>query len=395
MPANLEKAMSERGVLATPPTEPLETYEKFWERTVRWLAAAERAPGMVREYGAEKARKLLNLAVGQPAFNTDDRLVPQLGRSGTYGFVLLPGGCHWALEKARGGQCSFCEFQEIVDLVAGDLPFNHEEFMALFKAGFATMLDATMVNVFTAGSFLAPGEIPPETQTAIARMVAEAAVPSILRIESRVQHMHEEYIKPLTDIMTAHGKTLDIAIGFETLDDDLRNKVLRKGMGRAGFVDGVRIAKSLGARVSVYVILMPVAMEEGFAIKECIDSIRFAFDTGADEVLLQARYSQDADARCPKLWSIVKVLRETVPLGPVMLGKWEGELPEPKVWPTNCPACTDQVMTALGRWRADLQPSALAEENLPACACRAEWELAAAKMNPPSMGGRRMLPVIP
>ena len=389
----IEKFLHDRGVLAAPPDRPLVTYPKYWERTVRWLAAAQSAPDLVRDFGPEQARDLLNLAIGAPAFFTDGRLIPQAGRHGLYGFVILPGGCEWALKRDRGGQCAFCEFQEMVDAIAGDLPFSHDEFMAIFRAGQASMADADIMNVFTAGSFLNPGEIPMETQAAIARAVADAPKTAILRVESRVQYMVEETLRPLAEIMAGSGKTLDVAIGFETQDDELRNKALRKGMSRGGFVRAVETAKRLGVRVSAYVMLMPLEMEEGFAIKECEDSIRFAFETGADEVLLQARYSHYPEIRCPKLWSIAKVLRETAHLGPVMLGKWEGELPPPVVWPRNCEACTPQVMQALERWRDGLDPSTLADDQLPACGCKTEWEVEASKTDHPSKRGS--LPILP
>jgi len=391
----IDRFLTERGVLAPLPDRPLETYEKYWERTVRWLAMAARAPGMVQKFGASATRELLNMAIGIPAYLTDDRLVPQLGRQGTYGFMLMPGGCRWALEKDQGGQCAFCEFQEMVDYVAGDLPFSHDEFMALFQAGFATMQDVDMVNIFTAGSFLNPGEIPTATQSAMATAIAGANKPAILRIESRVQYIVEETVRPLIDILSPAGKTLDIAIGFETQDDELRNKVLRKGMGRNGFIHAVTLAKSLGARVSVYVILMPTSMTEEHAVRECIESIRFAFETGADEVLLQARYSHYDHVQCPKLWSIVKVLSETASLGPVMLGNWEGELPEPKVWPKNCPTCTPQVMKVLEQWRSGLNPSTLAEDKLPDCSCRKDWEADMAKDLGEPGAKKPHLPVIP
>lgn len=392
----IKKFLSERGVKAAPPDQPIETYPKFWERTVRWLAAAAHAPHMVMEHGPEKAREILNMAVGAPTFFTDVRHVPQLGRQGEYGFILLPGGCRWALEKDRGGQCAFCEFQPIVDEFAGDLPFDHAEFMALFDAGYATMPQTDILNVFTAGSFLNPGEIPQASQIGMAYAVATSPHTSILRVESRVQYMVKETIAPLASLLNAHGKTLDIAIGFETQDDYLRNKLLRKGMSRTGFENAIATAKRHGARVSVYVMLMPldIDMAEGYATSECFKSIRFAFECGADEVLLQARYSHYPTVKCPKLWSIVHVLRETAGLGPVMLGKWETELPEPKVWPVNCPDCTPQVMEVLENWRHGLDPVTLSDAMLPQCLCGLDWFESMADMTPPPQQQKRALLMI-
>jgi radical SAM enzyme (TIGR01210 family) len=389
----IKKFLTERGVTAPPPDRPVETYAKYWERTVRWLAAAAQASDIVKDHGQAAALDILNQAIGQPAFFTDRRYLPQLKRQAEYGFILLPGGCEWALKKDQGGQCTFCEFQEVVDFLAGDLPFSHEEFLAIFQAGYAGMADADILNVFTAGSFLNPGEMPLGSQAAMATLVAASLKTSVLRVESRVQYIVDETVAPLTAILAPAGKTLDIAIGFETKDDDLRNKALRKGMGRRQFEHAVAIAKQNGARVSAYVILMPVALDEGYAIQECIDSIRYAFEAGCDEVLLQARYSHYPDAKCPWLWSILKVLNETASLGPVMLGRWETELPEPKVWPKNCDACTPEVMKAIVGWRDALDPSTIAEAVLPTCGCRAEWEKEAAKTDPPPR--RVTLPTAP
>jgi radical SAM enzyme (TIGR01210 family) len=210
-------------------------------------------------------------------------------------------------------------------------------------------------------------------------------------VESRVQYIVDETVAPLASILASKGKMLDIAIGFETKDDDLRNKALRKGMGRKQFEQAVRTSKRLGARVSAYVILMPVPLTEGFAIQECVDSIRYAFEAGCDEVLLQARYSHYEDQKCPWLWSILKVLNETASLGPVMLGRWETELPEPTVWPKNCGACDAEVMKAIVAWRDGLQPSTIAPEVLPTCECLATWAAQAADATPPKRG----LPTLP
>lgn len=386
----IKRFLNERGVRPDPPKIDLRTYPEYWSRTTRWLAAEKEAEALVSALGHEQAIDLLNLAVGAPAFFAENRFVPQLNTQGKYGFILLPGGCKWALED--NGRCTFCEFQEFVDELVGDLVISHDEFMAIFNAGFATMHDSKMLNVFTAGSFLNPGEIPMATQALMAQAVADSEITEILRVESRVQYIVEDTVAPLVNILGSQDKTLDIAIGFETQDDILRNKSLRKGMSRKGFIRAVETSKRLGARVSAYVMLMPVEMEEGHALKECIDSIRFAFECGVDEVLLQARYSHYPETRCPKLWSIIKVLRETSSLGPVMLGRWEGELPEPVVWPKNCDVCTPLIMPVLEQWRSDLDPAHLSDDNLPDCSCKKAWEEKTSHAEPSPK--RQHLPIV-
>jgi radical SAM enzyme (TIGR01210 family) len=381
-----------RGTKAPEPSRPRETYPEFEKRTKLLLQLAADAPELVKIHRVHKAREIINRRLSQilfgheeiTIFTSDFRLIPQLGRKGIYAFILLPGGCHWALE--HGGRCEFCEFQPLVEAAVQNLPFSHEEFVAIFTAGFATFLEADIINVFTAGSYLNPGEIPLESQLAMAEAVAKAKRPSILRIESRVQWILEETVAPLVKALAngtdpdGNPKTLDIAIGVETQDDELRNKILRKGMSRKGLEQAIKLAKGLGARVSAYIMLMPVNLPERYAVEECIESIRFAFDKGVDEVLLQAKYSVNPAIKCPKLWSIVKVLRNTAYRGPVMLGKWEGELPQPEVWPKNCDICTPAVMNVLEAWREKLNLDTLDEENLPDCECKQAWE---AELNKP------------
>ena len=101
----------------------------------------------------------------------------------------------------------------------------------------------------------------------------------------------------------------------------------------------------------------------------------------------------EAGAETLSIQMIVKVLRETSSFGPVMLGKWETELPTPVVWPKNCEICTPSMMAALDHWRDRLDPAELADDRLPDCACRKDWEQEAAKTAPPCKRG--LLPVLP
>jgi radical SAM enzyme (TIGR01210 family) len=360
--------------------------KEFWTRTVQLLALPTLARRHVQKNGPEVARTWLNQAVGETVYLIDERYTPSDRCVRRHGFIYLPGGCAWAVQ---GPGCAFCEFQGPIEKLVCKLPIMPLEFTALFQAGLATMRNVDVLNVFTAGSFLNPGEIPVKTQLAIARAVALSSA-TTLRVEARTQYVVPKTVEPLVRELSACAQ-LDVALGLESQDDYLRNVVLRKGMSRESFRHAVQVLKTLGARASVYVMLMPTDMEEGYAVQECLDTIRFAFECGADEVLLQARYSQDPNVRCPKLWSIAKVLRETAHLGPVTLGRWEGELPEPKVWPTNCPACTPEFMAHIERWRMGLSAADVAEKNLPECECRQAWEGSLANTTPPPRKRRSLL----
>lgn len=386
MKNSVESFLKQRGTKAPKSRRPVWLHKEFWTRAVQLLALPTLARRRVRKDGPEAARSWLNKTIGETLYLMDERFTPYAGCIRRHGFIYLPGGCAWAVQ---GPGCAFCEFQEPIDKMVGTLPFLPSEFNAFFQAGFATMRNVDVVNVFTAGSFLNPGEIPMKTQLAIARAVALSPT-VILRVESRTQYVVPQTVEPLVRELSGCAQ-LDVALGLETQDDYLRNVVLRKGMSRESFRNAVQVLKSFGARASAYVMLMPTDMEEGYAVQECLETIRFAFACGADEVLLQARYSHDPNVRCPKLWSIAKVLRETAQLGPVTLGRWEGELPEPKIWPTNCPQCTTAFMAQIEQWRMSLSAVTVAEENLPKCECRRAWEESLANTTPPPRKRKQLI----
>ncbi|TAK05295.1 hypothetical protein EPO33_05005 [Patescibacteria group bacterium] len=384
---------SKRGVRAPVPEKSAAFFGEFWNRRLVNLAADLVVVPAVRLLrGSEGARQTLNGLAGEQLCFHEDRLVPQLGRVGTYGFVILPGGCAWALEEHEG--CTFCPFQRAVDRYVGNLPLDAAEFLRLFGASFQTIRDrVTMLNVFTAGSFFNAGEIPEETQRGIAKAVAAQDNIRILRVESRLEYIEETAVAPV--IAALGGKTLDVVIGFETQDDQLR-RMLRKGMSKRGLEEKITLLKRLGARVSIYLMIKPHhVVTEGWGIEEAEASIRFAFAAGADEIQLQATYIVNADPdgtkgdknlmyewhrdrgfEPPSLWSIAEILRDTAPLGPVMLGAWETEIPPPMRSPSdrNCPVCRAELLARIGRWRTTLDPAAFAPETLPSCACRTAWE---------------------
>lgn len=366
------------------PTLPLVDYPEFEGRRAPWIAAGQGAEALVATHGAATARAMLNKDVGFDLFIRNRRFVPELGAVANIGFLLLPGGCKWAIGTPRAGMekagCVFCEFQGIIDDVVGNLPIIEDEFTALVRAGMATFSgECWIVRLFTGGSGLNPGEIPIGTMQELARLVVRSPAVRVLGVESRVQYIVPDTLAIYQDILKPAGKSLEVMIGFETQDDALRNgPKLNKGMPRGMFEEAVSRLLEAEARPAAYVILMPVNdMTERGAVDECVQTINYLGECGVAEAMLQARYSHHPHIQCPKLWSIAHVLWETRDVGiPVTLGDWRGELPEPRVWPKNCGACDAGMIDVLQRWRETLDPSVVDPNNLPVCPnnCRAEWE---------------------
>ena len=393
---NKSPTIFRRGVRVSDPAEPAFTYMKFWQRRLPNLVGGALSEPMSRVIGADRVRNLLNHTAGSRVFWTEQRVMPAFGnRLGVHGFLLAPGGCEWAI--ARHGGCTFCPFQDEVDRYVGDLPLDHHEFLALFRAGFGTMQrHVDWVGYFTAGSATNRGEIPAKTMYKIAEIVSQAPRVKALRVESRVQHMDPDYLGELSAVLRRKPVMLDIAIGLETQDDGIRNKLLNKGMSKRQFETAVEAAKALGVRITAYVMLKGHwALGEGFAIEECLRSVAYAFGVGVDEVQLQPLYiSPDGremhqrflkqECKPPWLWSVVEVLKRSLDQGPVIVGPWDGELPTPIAVPQNCERCTPALMASLVAWRQTLDPRVWDDSNLPGCACHEQWrgEVSATQASP-------------
>jgi radical SAM enzyme (TIGR01210 family) len=357
---------------------------EFWQRRLPTVVAAAVTPYAVAVLGAAQVRAALNKAAGEVVYFTDKRIMTaHQNRLGIHGYILAPGGCEWAVKSHDG--CTFCFYQGAVDSYVGKLPLSEREFNALFAAGFNTMRHTCdAICYFTAGSALNPGEIPPGTMRYIANSVARSKRPKMLRVESRAPWITAEAVRPIATTLRNVGKTFDIAIGFESQDDGVRNRLLNKGMTKKQFELAVTTARENGARVTAYIMLKGHwRLGEGYAIEECVRSIQYAFGIGVAEVQLQPlficadgsimeRKFREGAVKPPWLWSIAEVFRRTLHMGPVILGPLDSEVPVPIALPKNCPACSPAFMERIVRWRMTLNPSVWTDQ-LPDCSCATDW----------------------
>jgi radical SAM enzyme (TIGR01210 family) len=331
-------------------------------------------PSLIVILGQARTRQMLASLIGEEFCYTRN-FAPKGHRPMSEGFIELPTGCSWA---KRTGGCTFCSFQRAVDNYTGGGPVLDSEYIDLFKAGHRLIHGSREINIFNGGSFW--DGLPKQVQDVItARLAMDPAVKQ-LNIESR-----PEYITPENISNTRAGlnlKRLRVGIGLETQDDNLRNKMLNKGMTRQGFEGAVKLLKEMECLVAVYVLMKPhKSLREADAIAETVATIKYVHGLGADVVLLQAMmimpdslsygWYHDGDFRPPWLWSVIEVIRQTHKLLPIRLGKFE-DSPKPLAIPTNCWKCNNAINTRLDHFRENLDFSLL--ENIPDCDCRIKWQ---------------------
>lgn len=280
----------------------------------------------------------------------------------------LPGaGCEWY--KQTGG-CTMCAFsQSTQKYTFGGKLYPHFIFMLIFYYAYwlVRKQNPELLVIYNGGSFLSDKEIPKKTQLAILRFVQNHATIQKVLVESRADLVDPD---KLGQYAKAIGKKkLEIALGLESSDDQVRNLCLRKGISKQNFEQAVKLIKQYNFQSFAYVYLKPHCLSEEDAVKDAIESIKYCFANGVDEVSLSCAFVQantmleqlyrEGKFVPPKLWSIIRVITKTALLGPVRIGHFDDE-PPPIAIPSNyrhnnpkaiCPSCNEKVMAAIKQYR--------------------------------------------
>lgn len=292
--------------------------------------------------------------------------------------LALPGaGCAWY--KNTGG-CTMCGFNtSTYAYTFGGRLLPTLAFNALLKLGWraAKKHEPETLAVFNGGSFFNEKEIPFAAQQNICDFVGKSTRIKTLFVESRCEFITEGRLRLAKEMIG--DKDLKIGIGFESQDDVVRNKVIRKGLSKEMFEKTVQTINASGAKSYAYCFLKPPGLSEHQAISETIKTIQYCFGVGVDEVNISCAFVQkhtplhklylSGEFRPPWLWSIIEVLKATHALGHVNVGGFNDE-PPPIAKPSNCSLCSRVVEQAIDDYRKHHDISAF---NGLSCDCQAEW----------------------
>jgi len=314
---------------------------------------------------------------------------PSLKRIVREWVLLLPGlnMCSWYL-TSKGG-CTMCGFnssasakQEYAWITEY---FGSSALYAMYWFGYFGIRaqKPERLTIYNGGNFLNSGkevlgskpEIPFEFQRRVCKHVARHPTIEKLFVETKAEFITPNNIPILKE--DVGEKTLQVGIGFESVDERVRNKLLKKGTTRFEFERSVSILKKNKVQALAYVFLKPVGLSEREAVEEAVNTIKYCFEHGIDEVSLSCAFIQEGTEMYkhyregsytpPRLWSIIEVVKRTASLGPVRVGTFEDE-PPPIDVPKNCPECTGRVNEALDQYRNSFDPTVL--DNLSCLICK-------------------------
>jgi len=214
--------------------------------------------------------------------------------------------------------------------------------------------------LYNEGSMLNPKEVPFEQLVFIVQHMANHGVKKLI-LESRSEHIKENILVSLKK--ATNGMEIEIGMGLESANTFIRNELFLKSITLKSYEKAVNILGKYGFNSLAYVLIKPPFLNEAQAIYDSINTVKYAFSVGTEAVCLEpfgvAPYTitqmlyDRGFFQPPKLWSVVKVVEETLEEGEVRIGGFQFE-PRPTTVPQNCEHCTDNVLTAFSEYNHTL-----------------------------------------
>ena len=227
-------------------------------------------------------------------------------------------------------------------------------------------------KLYTSGSFFDSNEIGIEAQENILAMVGERA--KKILVESRPEFVNQKAL----DRVFASVEKLEIAIGLETANDDIRCKSINKGFKFTDFERAAKLARENGARIRTYLILKPPYITENEAIADTLESIKIAGPL-SDVISVNPMNIQNYTVveglwkkslyRPPWLWSLLEVLEQSSRLTDVrVISAPSGGGSRRGVH--NCRKCDKEILAKVDEFSLNQDPEIF---NGLKCQCKEKW----------------------
>jgi radical SAM enzyme (TIGR01210 family) len=301
-------------------------------------------------------------------------------------------GCSWCRET---GGCSMCGFW--TETTQNKSIITGNEFVNQFRNAMIehNLQKYVSLSMFNAGSLLQEKEIPFSAVEEIFFLI-KGNLQGLrqLFIETRVEHITEEKLKRLKEIL-GNNIQLTVGMGFESYDDTIRNLIINKGVSKGRLEKCVELLKCLDINSMVYLIIKPPFLTEQESIEDVIDSTRYLVKIGVshigyetmtveDNTLLNVLYEQGY-YELPWLWSIIEILNRVNPFCKPILTPLS-YITDSKDVPKNCPVCTNTIKARIYRdYCSDFDITHFSNLD---CNCKSVWLQMINDKNPLSLEER-------
>lgn len=316
----------------------------------------------------------------------DTRFAPDQGRVVSRVVQLFPGqGCGIWLDR-KSDCCVFCRLPAGTRLaVLGDQHEDHFENWSVPVSDYKSMIDTSLAQAqdvdsilcFNGGSFLTDREIPAKARQHLYRRFAAHPTATELLVEARPEMVTDAMLDEAQDIIG--GKALKVAIGLESIDDAIRNKTLKKFIGRQSFMRAIERLHARGLKSFVYVFLGAPGLTEAESYQDAYTSIKSLAELGVQEIALSCAFVppggqletlfRAGQFRPPWLWTILRLITDAKQHNwPLSVGGFD-DFPPPLAIASNCDRCDAAVLAAIDQVRATGRLGCV-----PDCTCKAGWD---------------------
>lgn len=220
-------------------------------------------------------------------------------------------------------------------------------------------------------------EIPQSTRAHLYIAVRNHPTAKELMVEARPELVTDAM---LTEARAHLGdKTLKVAIGLESMDEHVRNDILKKFIGQDSFLRALERLQNNDVKSFVYVFLGAPGLSEAQAYSDARASIKALSTLGVDEIALSCAFIPpggqlealyDAgDYRPPWLWTVGKLIEDAIAHNwPLCVGGFD-DFPPPVAIAQNCGACDGKILAAIDGYRQTGQYNTTVQ-----CSCKDTWQ---------------------
>ena len=268
---------------------------------------------------------------------------------------LRGSGCSLA---AKTGGCTFCGFWDVTTFGS---KITDEDYMSqvenVIRDESIAFAKYPIVCLYNDGSMLEEGEISLSAVTKLCRTLAARDHVKRIVIEAKVVDLTEPKIAALKEAVGT--KEFEIAVGFESAHELVRDHCINKPFHSEQFEEGCRLLRAYGMSLIPLVMVKPPFLTETQAIEDVVNTFTYLEPFQLQRIDLELATIEKNTLvhdlwaggmyATPRLWSVIEILRQKEELGlktPIFLSP-----PNYTVtaydYSLNCPKCNDQVIAAI------------------------------------------------
>lgn len=292
--------------------------------------------------------------------------------------IFLRGtGCY--MTRKQGG-CTFCGFYNATNYTKR-IPDHY--FMKQIENALEKYKDCMekypIICIYNDGSLLCEEEI---SQSIIYKIFEKLEqIPTVKKVvlEARVDDITEEKIREIRKI---YHKELEISVGFESSNEEIRELCMNKYFSNERFESIVELCKRYNAEIIPLMILKPAFLSEKEAIDDYISSLKYLDKFNLSRIDMEIMTIEKNTLnhilwkqgyyQLPKLWSVIYILQRKKALDlktRVYISPMHYSV-EAECMSSNCKQCTDLVVRYFNQYNESENPEIF---NKIQCDCKKEW----------------------